>query len=69
MSAKIVEEQATHAALNGHVAPHAPNGEEGEVVPMEDDGPEAAAEDGTLNWNQSYAAVASNTKTLELHLY
>lgn len=39
------------------------------MLPMEDDGPEAAAEDGTLNWNQSYAAVASNTKTLELHLY
>ena len=71
MSAKIVEEQAAHAALNGHVAPHYPTGEDGEVTPMDDGGPEATAEDGNLTGNptQSYAEAVARTKTLELHLY
>ena len=70
MSAKIVEEQAAHAALNGHVAPHDPTGEDGDVTSMEEGGPEATAEDGNPTGNPtSYAEAVAKTKTLELHLY
>ena len=68
MSANIAEEQAANAALNGHVAPHAPAGDGGEA-PMEETGPDASAEDGNLNGTSTYAQIASSVKTLELHLY
>ena len=70
MSANIVEEQAAHAALEGHIAPHADDDEEGDVVPMEESDPGCnPTGSNESNGIQSYAQAAANTRTLELHLY
>ena len=58
MSANVVEEQAAHAALNEHQAPH---GGDDDNIDIEEILEEAGR-------TQSYAQAAANTKTLELHL-
>ena len=61
MSANVSEEQAAHSELNDHQAPHTGAGVGDTDLDIEEILDEAAR-------SQSYAQVASNTKTLELHL-